>query len=338
MAWRSTGNGRLPCQARYNAGMDLRLTEHDWGITTIDTGYQRPGLVASHLIVEGGEAAFVDVGAAPGVDLLLATLRHHGIARSQVRWLLVTHVHLDHAGAAGVLLRELPNAQLVVHPRGARHMIDPSKLIRGATAVYGEQRMREQFGDILPAPAERVIEAPDGMRVVLAGRELLLLDTPGHARHHYCVYDEQSTGWFTGDTFGLSYRELDTERGAFIFPTTTPVQFDPEALHESIDRLMSRAPQRMFLTHFGMVTDVERLAAELHTHIERFVALARGVADAGARRFELLCEGLTEQLFGALRVHGCRLGRARVLELMEMDIRLNAQGLDYWLDHRAAAG
>lgn len=306
------------------------------GISTIDTGYFRPRFDAAHLLVENGEAAIIDTGSAASVPRLLRALADKGIAREAVRYVMVTHVHLDHAGGAGLLLRHLPHAQLVAHPRGAPHMIDPAKLIAGATAVYGERRFRALYGEVAAVPAERVIEAPDNFELRLGGRPLLFLDTPGHARHHYCIYDAASRGIFSGDTFGLSYREFDTGRGPFIFPTTTPVQFDPDALHRSIDRLLGFKPEHVYLTHFGGVGDVPRLAARLHAAIDDFVALARRCATA-ADRPAALADALNDWLLRAVAAHGCRLPRERVLALLEIDVTLNAQGLALWLEKGAAA-
>ncbi len=313
------------------------IIDQGHGIYTVDTGFQRPGLAASHLIVEKGRAGFVDVGVAPTAAVLLDALRALDVAPEQVDLVMVTHVHLDHAGAAGVLMQALPNARLVVHPRGARHMIDPAKLIAGASAVYGEQGMRRHFGEIVPVSGERVVEAPDEFRLELNGRELRFLDTPGHARHHYCVYDARSEGFFVGDTFGLSYRELDTEAGAFVFPTTTPVQFDPPALHGSLDRLMSFRPRRMFLTHFGCVGEPERAACQLHAQVEKLVELAERHSDepAGEARVRRMAAETAELVVEAARHHDRDIPRDRVLELMKMDIRLNAQGLECWLEARA---
>ncbi len=313
------------------------ITDQGFGIHTIDTGFQRPGMVAAHLMVHGGKAALVDVGVAPGAETLLAALDQLGIERPAVELLLVTHVHLDHAGAAGVLMQRLPNAKLVVHPRGAPHMLDPSKLIAGATAVYGEQQMRVAFGDILPVEPERVIEAEDGFAIALGGRRLLFLDTPGHAKHHYCVYDSHSRGIFSGDTFGLSYREFDNGAGPWIFPTTTPVQFEPDALHDSIERLMDLGPERMFLTHFGCVERPRPLADKLHRHIDALAALALSLAEdpPGSERLAHLRQGVQTQVLSSLKVHGCDLPQARILELMGTDIELNAQGLETWLQYRA---
>lgn len=303
---------------------------HD--ITLIDTGYQRPGFDASYLLTAGGEAAFVDVGTTLSVPRLLHVLTAKGIAPDAVRYVMVTHVHLDHAGGAGALLRQLPRAELVVHPRGAAHLVDPTKLIAGATAVYGEERLRAAYGEIAAVSAARVVEAADGYELAWNGRHLAFLDTPGHARHHYCIYDEASRGVFAGDSFGLSYREFDTADGAFIFPTTTPVQFDPQAMHASIDRLLGLRPQRIYLTHYGCVEDPPRLAARLHALIDEFVALAQASAASDHERHRELVDGLAAMLWRALQRHGCDMPRARALELLVLDIELNAQGLAVWLD------
>ncbi|MGI9303292.1 MAG: MBL fold metallo-hydrolase, partial [Gammaproteobacteria bacterium] len=237
------------------------------GITCVDTAYIRPALAACYLLVENAQAAFIDTGTNYTVPSLLELLAIKGVAREDVVYVMPTHVHLDHGGGAGELMRQLPNAELVIHPRGARHMIDPAKLTAGATAVYGEKEFRKSFGELVPVPESRVIVADDGFELDFNGRRLSFLDTPGHARHHYCVYDETSEGFFTGDTFGISYRELDGADGAFIIPTTPPTQFDPQAWCQSLDRLMSYEPRRMYLTHFGMVTGVPRLADDLRRGI-----------------------------------------------------------------------
>jgi glyoxylase-like metal-dependent hydrolase (beta-lactamase superfamily II) len=240
-------------------------------------------------------------------------------------------VHLDHAGGAGELIARLPNAQLVVHPRGARHMIDPSVLWAGASAVYGESVMEQTYGRLRPIPAERVVEAADGHLVDLAGRELRCLDTPGHARHHIAIHDARANVCFTGDVFGLSYRDFDTAQGPFILPTTSPVQFDPEALHASIDRLVALRPQAMYLTHYGRVDAVERLAADLHAQIDAMVALARG-AHGRPDRHAVLVESLTGLYATRAEAHGWQQGREMLRQLLGMDIELNAQGLEVWLD------
>ncbi|HYW04791.1 MAG TPA: MBL fold metallo-hydrolase [Gammaproteobacteria bacterium] len=318
------------------SGADPHITDFDHGISAIDTQYVRPLADASHLIVDAGEAAFVDTGTSYSVPLLLAALERKGLAREQVRYVCVTHVHLDHAGGAGELMRHLPRATLVAHPRGARHMIDPSKLIRGSTAVYGEAEMQRLYGEIPPVPAERVHEVADGEQLRLGSRELVFLDTPGHAYHHYSIHDPDARAVFSGDTFGLSYREFDTARGEFIFPTTTPVHFDPAALHASIDRLMALDPAAVFVTHYSRVTDLDRLAAEMHRDIDALAGIARRHANAGAQRHAGIRADMRAYLGERLAAHACPLSAAAVDRLMEMDLDLNTQGLEVWLDRQAA--
>src|SRR5436190_14314137 len=180
------------------------MIDYAHGISAIDTGFFRPQFDASHLMVENGRAAFIDVGTNHSVPRLLAALAEKRIAREAVDFVVLTHVHLDHAGGAGALMRELPNARAIVHPRGVRHMVDPSQLIAGATDVYGAEEIERSYGTLVPIPAERIITAADGHAMNLAGRELLCIDTPGHARHHLSVWDARSRAFFPGDTFGLS--------------------------------------------------------------------------------------------------------------------------------------
>lgn len=307
--------------------------EADYGIHTIDTGFKRANFDAAYLVVENGRGAFVDTGTHHSVPRLLAALEQAGLGREDVDWVILTHVHLDHAGGAGELMRHLPNARLAVHPRGARHMIDPSKLWAGATAVYGEARMLADYGHATPIDPERVVEAGEGECLALAGRELRCLDTPGHARHHICIWDERSRSFFTGDTFGLSYRELDTARGPFALPTTTPVQFDPDALHASIDRLLASNPLGMYLTHYGRVDDVMRMAEDLHRSIDAMVEVARAHAhepDAHAGIAEDLALLYTQDL----AAHGVAGSREAAHSLLEDDIELNTQGLVVWLEQQ----
>ncbi|HRQ64817.1 MAG TPA: MBL fold metallo-hydrolase [Xanthomonadaceae bacterium] len=303
------------------------------GIGIIDTGFHRPRFDASYLLVEKGRAAYVDTGINASLPRLLGALEQRGLERDAVDWVILTHVHLDHAGGAGALMRTLPDAKLVVHPRGAPHMTDPSRLVAGASAVYGAAHVQETYGELPPVLADRVVEAGDGHVVDLAGRELLCLDAPGHARHHIVIRDAASRCFFTGDTFGLSYREFDTARGPFILPTTTPVQFDPEALKTSIARMLAMDPPGMYLTHFGRVEDVPRLAEDLESQIDAMVAIGRRHASANDRHARITAD-LADLYLERLRAHGCELAAATIRTLLDVDIELNAQGLEVWLDRR----
>jgi glyoxylase-like metal-dependent hydrolase (beta-lactamase superfamily II) len=306
------------------------------GIHAIDTGFCRPRFDAAYLIVQDGRAAFVDSGTNDALPRLLGALDLLGVAREAVDWVIVTHVHLDHAGAAGSLMQQLPNAKLVVHERGARHMIDPTALLTGARAVYGAEEVARTYGEIPPVAAERVVATRDGDTLALAGRPLLFIDTPGHARHHHCIWDEASRGWFTGDTFGLAYPELNTPQGPYLLPTTTPVQFEPGPLLASIARLLERDPACMYLTHYGRVDNVPRLAARLVEQVEAMVALARPLAAAPGRHAALK-DGLARLYRARLRALGSALDDERIDMLLALDLELNAQGLAIWLDREARA-
>jgi len=303
------------------------------GIHVIDTGFHRDLFDAAYLIVENGRAAFVDSGTNDSVPRLLAALQAAGLAPAAVDYVIATHVHLDHAGGVGLLMTHLPNAQLVVHPQGAPHLIEPSRLMAGARAVYGDDEVARTYGDVIGVPAERVLRTADGMTIALAGRPLQFLDTPGHARHHHCIWDARSRGFFTGDTFGLSYRDFDTAQGAWAMPTTTPVQFEPEALRHSIERMLAYAPECMYLTHYGRVADVPRLANLLLTQLDAMVALALALHD-DTQRHAALMDGFVAIHMKSLQAHGCTLGEARVRELLALDTELNAQGIAVWLDRR----
>jgi glyoxylase-like metal-dependent hydrolase (beta-lactamase superfamily II) len=310
-----------------------RTTRLGNGITAVDTDYLRPLLDASHLIVENGHAAFVDTGVNHSVPFLLDALRQAGLDVLDVDFVFLTHVHLDHAGGAGLLMHHLPNAMAVLHPRGAPHMVDPTRLILGSKAVYGEAAYAAMYGEILPIAAERVITVNDGQVLSLAGRPLQCLFTEGHARHHYCLADPASRGVFTGDSFGISYRELDTAKGEFIYPTTTPVHFDPPEAHKAIDRIMTQDPEQLFLTHYSRVTEPGRLADDMHRRIDDFVAMAMQHAGE-ANRTAALHASMFHYFERELTAHGFAGNAERLHAIIDVDIELNTMGLEHWLDQQ----
>jgi len=312
------------------------ITPWEHGIVAVDTDYIRPGLDASHLIIESGRAAFVDTGTNSSVPLLLKALQRSNLDVADVDYVFLTHVHLDHAGGAGELLTHLPNAQAVVHPRGARHLRKPDKLIRGAVAVYGQQRFDEIYGGVTAIAEERLIVIDDLQQFQLAGRTLQCFFTEGHARHHYCLWDPQSLGVFTGDSFGASYRELDTAKGEFILPTSTPIDFDPVEAHKAIDRIMAYEPQQLFLTHFSRVADLARLADDMHHGIDFYAWLATGHAH-NRHRTEAIKRGLYDYFLLRLQTHGFSGGPDRVHEILDFDINLNTMGLEVWLDRKSGS-
>lgn len=311
--------------------INSNLVRHSGNIITIDTEFMRPGLVASHLLVNNGRALFIDVGVSKTVPVLLQALVALGIARDAVEAIIITHVHLDHAGGAGRLMSELPNAKLLVHPSAAKHMLDPSKLSASATRVYGEEQMRSVFGAIEPVEKARLLIVNDNEKIEIAGREMVFMDTPGHAYHHNCIYDKSTNSVFTGDAFGLSYREFDIAGQAYMMPTTTPTQFNPAAYHKTIERILALNPSRLFLTHFGCIQPVAELATQLHKKIDQYVDSTLSCMHA-ENRYECLHGKLAVLLVDTLVNAGSKLSADSILALFAMDLDLNTQGLLYWLD------
>ncbi len=306
------------------------------GIYCIETGLYRPRLAACYLVRAGDRLAFVETGTARAVPRMLAVVSALGLTPEAVDYVIPTHVHLDHAGGAGDLMARCPNARLVINPKGMDHMIDPSKLVAGATAVYGEEGFARHFDTLTPIPVERVMVAEDSMVIDFNGRPLTFINTPGHANHHSCIFDEHTRSWFTGDTFGIAYPELHTPDGPFLFAPTTPVAFDPDAWQKSLDRLMGFNPKAVYLTHYGRLDDPRALEDELRRNIRDLAALAlteEGNEQAG--RSERLQEGVAEQLIARARRQGCALDLHRIRDVLAVDIALNAQGLEVWLARRA---
>ena len=311
----------------------ISALEYEGGIVALDSGMVRSLMAACYVLETDDAVALIEVGTNASVERILKVLQSRGRSPDEVSHVIVTHVHLDHAGGAGELMARLPNAQFVVHPRGARHMIDPSRLEASARGVYGDEAFDAMYGTLRPVPEHRVITMEDGQSLSVGNRSLLFIDTPGHARHHFCIWDERTKGWFTGDTFGVSYRDFDTQNGHFIFPTTTPIQFDPAALIRSIDRMLEKSPQNMYLTHFGRVRNVAEMASRMKAGVRQLVEIAEAHVDDN-NRTKSIQTAIMDWLYTAARDHGVTLPEMQVREILQIDVFLNTQGIEFWLDHR----
>ncbi len=318
-------------------GHRAQTTRLNDGITAIDTEYARPLQDASHLIVESGRAAFVDTGTNNSVPLLIDALHQQGLDVTEVDYVFLTHIHLDHAGGAGLLMQQLPNALCVVHPRGIAHMIDPTRLIAGTEAVYGALETRQMYGDIQAIDVSRCVAPDDEQWFDLNGRQMRALYTEGHALHHYCLNDPASRGVFTGDSFGISYRELDTAAGALIFPTSTPTHFDPDAAHVSVDRIMGCNPEQLYLTHYSRVSDLDRLAADMHAGIDAYAEMALANREADDLQANIQ-SAMSDYLKGLARAHGFTGDEDALQAILDIDIELNAKGLVSWLQRLKKQG
>ncbi|MDN5863837.1 MAG: MBL fold metallo-hydrolase [Gammaproteobacteria bacterium] len=314
---------------------DVTLDSYARGIYAIDTDYVRPRLDASHLVVRNGHAAFVDCGTNHSVPYLLAALKALEVAPEAVDYLFLTHIHLDHAGGAGRLMEALPHATCVVHPKGAPHLSDTGQLEAGTRATYGNQVYDTLYGELVPIPAERIRSVEDGETIRLDDSPFRFLHTPGHALHHVAIHDETAKSVFAGDIFGIAYRVFDNPAGEpFIFPATTPTQFDPDQMHASIDRITALSPRAVFLTHYSRVTDIERLAADLHACVDRYVEIAREHEnDEDARN--RIRHALHDYLAGRLEEHGTQIEAETRETWLEMDMNLNAAGLLAWRERLA---
>jgi len=298
------------------------------GISVIDSGYFSKDFAAIYLLRQGNEVAIIETGNKYSATNVQKALKMDGLSFSDVAYIIPTHVHLDHAGGAGELMNRCQNAQLIVHPRGAKHMINPSKLIEGAMAVYGEENFNKLYGEIIPVDSSRVIEADDNFILDFEGRELKFIDTPGHARHHFCVWDKQTESMFTGDTFGVSYRDLDKENEVYIFPSTSPVQFDPEALIKSIYKIMEYKPQRVCLTHFAAIKPTQKVVDQLIDGIHFVSNLAKKYATENDAELIIQDEMMSYLLKGIEKIGNDELEFCR--DRLKLDVEINTQGLIYW--------
>ena len=298
------------------------------GISVIDSEYYSKDFAAIYLLKQKNKVIIIETGTNYSVPHVKEGLSQVGLSFSDVSYVIPTHVHLDHAGGAGLLMMQCQNAALVVHPRGARHLIDPSKLVAGAKAVYGENKFKEYYGEIFPIDANRVIQADDNFILDFDGRELRFIDTPGHARHHFCIWDKATKSMFTGDTFGISYRDLDHQDELYILPSTSPVQFDPEALIQSINRIMEFKPERVCLTHFSAIKPTKKATNKLIESIHFVSNLAIKYADKNdsesiiyKKMMDYFLEGLNEIGFQ---------NNDYAKDRLSLDVLINTQGLIYW--------
>lgn len=298
--------------------------------TTIDCDVL-PGFTAVYLREEDQECAFIEAHTPRSVPRVMAELAARGRRPEEVRWVVVTHAHLDHAAGAGALLARCPNATLLGHPRAVKHLVDPTKLVEGAREVYGAARFAELYGTLEPVPKERARSLADGESFELGGARLTAHHTAGHAWHHLVVHDPATDAVYTGDSFGVVYPALQGH-GRFAIPTTSPTGFDAPEAHRSIDKILALGTKLACLTHFGEVGDLEVIAAQLHAWIDRSEAWVEEYA-RGAHTPAWLEERIRAALVEEAGRVGLSLGAAE-WKVLALDIELNAQGLVHGSEKR----
>jgi glyoxylase-like metal-dependent hydrolase (beta-lactamase superfamily II) len=299
------------------------------GVVTVDCQYEHPQHAAAYLLAEPDAAAFVDNNTAHAVPLLMQALADAGLAPEQVCYIVITHLHFDHAGGTSALLKQCPKAQVLCHPLAVRHLIDPSRLVASASRVYGEAAFRALYGVIEPIDSDRVRGMDDGETVKVGRRTLTFWHTPGHAKHHVAIHDTWSNGVFTGDIFGIMHASPARTPDPCLLFSSAPTDYNADQARSSIQSICDSGADRVYLTHFGEYRDLDRGRAQLFESID---GLEEVRSEASASRLEgdalqQLCER------GVRRVLARQFERWAVpmtpadWDWLEADIRINAMGL-----------
>ncbi|HEY3209706.1 MAG TPA: MBL fold metallo-hydrolase [Actinomycetota bacterium] len=292
------------------------------GITGVDTWMAGRAWVTSAYLLHGSQPALVETGPTTSVEAVTAGLNSLGLGPEDLAHIVVTHIHLDHAGGVGTLSHHFPRATIWVHERGAPHLAEPSKLVSSATRVYGEERLRELFGPVEAVPAERLRAVSEGDRIDLADRSLEVLYTPGHASHHVALVDSLSGAVFTGDALGIHLPDVRVLR-----PATPPPDIDVELGVQSIERIHQRAESLLLFSHFGPVTEVDELCDIAARRLRKWADIVRDALEEtdDLDRVTELLERKTADEFASAEVAD----RERYEILSGM--KVNASGLvRYW--------
>lgn len=306
----------------------LYAFDRESGIGTIDCHYVKPLLACAYIMVEGDEVAFIENNTALAHPLLMAALSALGMRREQVRHIIITHVHLDHAGGTGLLARECPGATVLVHPKAARHVVDPGRLIASSIGVYGEENFRRLYGEILPVAEDRIRVMDDNETLLFGERSLRFLHTRGHANHHFCIHDSRSNGVFTGDSFGIAYPVLQSA-GPYIYPTSTPTDFDPAAALATLDRIRGTDCSRLYLTHFGEFTRVDEAERQMREGLVVLEGLLNEAVES-AESDSVLIARIGAAILAWMDGHAAARSvpvSPEAREMMTLDANLNAQGI-----------
>ncbi|MFB4163356.1 MBL fold metallo-hydrolase [Alteribacillus sp. JSM 102045] len=254
------------------------LTDNIWMSDGFDL--HLPNRTGTYIINEEN-LTLIDTGPSLSIPRIKKSLDYLKRSLHDVTYIIVTHVHLDHAGGVGLLLKDCPNAKVVVHPRGARHLMEPSRLVKGARAVYGDQ-FDSLFDPVVPIEEEKVI-VKDHQEIlsVSSYRRLTFLDTPGHAAHHFSIVDSKSKGIFTGDTIGIQYTDAKEFQKEIYLPSTSPNQFDPAKMEASLALIRSYKPSYIFFGHYGPSQNFDEIEKQITFWLPQFVQKGKLLKEEG---------------------------------------------------------
>lgn len=299
----------------------------------IDAYYSAPGHSAVYLVGDGGEYALIDCGTAFAGIYIMGAIANLGIDPAAVKYILPTHVHLDHAGGAGVLCESLPEAQVYVHPRGHQHLIDPTRLIKGSVVIYGEDMMEYAVGPTKPVPAERCHELADGQEIKVGNLTIVTQFTPGHAKHHCGFYETTNGNYYGGDVLGNSYEMMDVAKEHLMFLCSAPVDYDGAVWHDSLNKISTLKPKRSCLCHYGVLDNPQQAIDDMHRLIDKNDEQAMkllSIKDDQERRaaVETMIWGLFWDEFDARKVP---MRKEHARDWMTKDVHISTEGIDNWL-------
>ncbi|WP_299086732.1 MBL fold metallo-hydrolase [uncultured Metabacillus sp.] len=300
-------------------------------IDSLDLGMQGR---TSCYVLQDEKVVLFEPSASPSIPFLLEGLSELNIPLEEIAFIIVTHIHLDHAGGAGLLLEKCRNAKLIVHPRGAKHMIDPARLISSARAVYKDEFDR-LFHPIIPVPENRLLIKSHGEKIKIGKNSYLtFFNTPGHANHHFSIYDSVSNGIFTGDTIGIFYQDLLDQGIEFYLPSTSPNQFNPKAMLESAKMIEELQVDKIYFSHFGVSCQPQLVFSELRKWLPIFVDTAQKIVEKSKdSSFEECCKAVETELnhlvFNQLRKQNIMIAD-QAYAMLKLDLSVSAIGLvDY---------
>lgn len=314
----------------------MSTTDLGFGVSLIDAFDLAKERRTGSYVIKAEEITIIETSASPSIPYVLKGLKELGIELGLVKNIIVTHIHLDHAGGVGLLLQHCPNANVIVHPRGKRHLADPSRLILGAKAVYGN-KFDDLFEPILPVPEERLVIKEDGDTLQIGeGRVLTFYDTPGHANHHFSIHDSLSNGIFTGDTIGVYYPQIFDHGVELFLPSTSPNQFNPKAMLDSMKRISSLHAERIYFGHYGMTDNPKGVYEQIEYWLSIFMDTGERVwADRGTSSFETKQEALFQQLFKKVKQFLSEKAivlEGEISEIIQLDLSVGSMGIIDYLD------